>query len=861
MAPSAKRLLIFADGTGNAFATQESNVWRLYQAIDKSDGEQIAYYIPGVGTSDFRPWAVIDGATGLGVPANVRGLYEFLCWNWHKDAEICLFGFSRGAFTIRTLIGLIDREGLVPREIDGRSVTKSEMDRQVRAAWRSYRSKSAPVAIWRRSPFLGLTRMIRDGLLAARDWLLGWRPYRKVRQKMPKERTSVPIKFVGLFDTVEAFGVPFEEFRRAIDWAIWPISFDNRKLSATVQRACHALSLDDERTTFHPILFDAADGDRERISQVWFAGAHSDVGGGYPDADLEHVPLGWMADHAAAEGVKFAAGALESFRYEASATGPRHDSRSGLGVFYRYSPRHVPDTIGGEPPVIHHSVVERMVFGCDGYAPIVLPAKISILMPDGKTRGEVSGFKNLHLEKLRQDPKMRRAERALDSLREPDEAPISLLRDTVWWRKVSYFALLTTALLTASLPWTADALTRSFFAWGTATAVATGSSSWWAQTWEWLSQTAGALTALLTGILAMIGGLIPGYAKPWVDSLTSEPITFLTVIASLALLYWANGHLRDRVSDLARRAWFEHHDAGGLARRKGTRSTPTFAGMMRSSVVAKGMRFALADVLLPALGVLAIYLTLFVAAERTLVSVYEGGGEICAPTKPEPARLTPGILTYLPRWFDTRDPCWATGMLVEKGRKYTVWLDMREPYFDASLVSDIAGFTDNESWRHRISIPFRRWLSAAWFEPIARIGSRGAYHFKMVSVNGDGPLPLGIDRDGNNFPPHFFEDHRFKERLLDLRSKGELPFGRADYRIPDEDIATASAIWRSHRLQTLFAADFVASADGELYLYVNDVLAALPFWGPIRVFYQNNRGTAEVILLEHALPIPGNLAR
>jgi hypothetical protein len=90
-------------------------------------------------------------------------------------------------------------------------------------------------------------------------------------------RSHVGIDFVGVFDTVEAFGVPVEEFRTAIDWAIWPISFRNLVLPQAVRRARHALALDDERTTFHPIRFDHEMGDT-RVKEVWFAGVHSDVG-------------------------------------------------------------------------------------------------------------------------------------------------------------------------------------------------------------------------------------------------------------------------------------------------------------------------------------------------------------------------------------------------------------------------------------------------------------------------------------------------------------------------------------------------------------------------------------------------------
>ena len=119
-----------------------SNVWRLHQALDQSSPDQIAHYIKGVGTSGFRPFALIDGATGIGVRSNVRKLYEFICWNWQQGDEIYMFGFSRGAFTIRTLIGLIHYEGLSPTAINGEPVSKAEMRRNVVAAWRSYREKT-----------------------------------------------------------------------------------------------------------------------------------------------------------------------------------------------------------------------------------------------------------------------------------------------------------------------------------------------------------------------------------------------------------------------------------------------------------------------------------------------------------------------------------------------------------------------------------------------------------------------------------------------------------------------------------------------------------------------------------------------
>jgi uncharacterized protein (DUF2235 family) len=262
-----RKYLLFADGTGNAFTKQESNVWRLYEALDRTKPNQVACYIKGVGTASWAPFAALDGATGIGVPSNVRKLYRFLCWNWEPGDEIYIFGFSRGAFTARTLAGLISSQGLVPAEIDGLPVSHAEMQRNAMAAWRAYRRRTVP---WHKSlPTIWLARMIRDILLAAYHFILRCRSYREVRAAMDGRR-EVGIDFLGVFDTVEAFGVPVEELRTAIDWAIWPISFRNRVPPLSVRRARHALSLDDERTTFHPIRFDH-EIDDPRVKEVWFA--------------------------------------------------------------------------------------------------------------------------------------------------------------------------------------------------------------------------------------------------------------------------------------------------------------------------------------------------------------------------------------------------------------------------------------------------------------------------------------------------------------------------------------------------------------------------------------------------------------
>jgi hypothetical protein len=125
-----------------------------------------------------------------------------------------------------------------------------------------------------------------------------------------------------------------EERRKAIDVAIWPMSFNNRRLSSKVDCARHALSLDDERMTFHPLRFDrSTEADVSRIKEVWFAGVHSDVGGGYPDYELALVPCVWMAESEPTTSVS--GGRNRGASRQSSSLGPRHDSGAACSIGMR----------------------------------------------------------------------------------------------------------------------------------------------------------------------------------------------------------------------------------------------------------------------------------------------------------------------------------------------------------------------------------------------------------------------------------------------------------------------------------------------------------------------------------------------
>lgn len=380
-----KTLVIFADGTGNAFALRETNVWRLYGALDKNGSRQVARYIPGVGTASNRFVRMFDAATGFGVPSNVRKLYRFLCWNWKEGDRIFLFGFSRGAFTVRTLAGMVGRQGIMPTEYRGRRFSTGDMRRNVKGAWRAYRKATTEASWASAGPLVRAGRRLRDGCVWLKRALLGQPQHAAleaavrgtaagpvVRPDGGFEPRGVRIAFMGLFDTVEAFGLPVDELRGLFGWLFFPMRFANNKCSRAVEVARHALAVDEERLTFAEVGFDLeglpAD---QSIEEMWFAGVHSDVGGGYPDDHVSIAPLCWIAREAAAAGLVFRDEAIERLAAQRFDRAPIHDSGGGAAAGYRYEPRRI-----GPQAKLAGLVAQKISDGVDGYAPIALDASV-----------------------------------------------------------------------------------------------------------------------------------------------------------------------------------------------------------------------------------------------------------------------------------------------------------------------------------------------------------------------------------------------------------------------------------------------------------------------------------------------------
>ncbi len=217
--------------TGQAISAAKSfktNVWRLYQALDLTDGTQLAVFGDGVGTSSIKIMQYLGRALGLGVKRNVLNLYKFLCLNYSDGDRIWAFGFSRGAFTVRLLVDLIHHEGLVS------FLSEEELDRAAIAAYRAYRSRTFHTKI----PWVRVGRSIRDLAVRLRNWATGARQYSEIKDATYDQgRHIIDIHFVGVWNTVAAYGLPVKELTLAFHKWVWPMLFVDRSLPPNVLTA------------------------------------------------------------------------------------------------------------------------------------------------------------------------------------------------------------------------------------------------------------------------------------------------------------------------------------------------------------------------------------------------------------------------------------------------------------------------------------------------------------------------------------------------------------------------------------------------------------------------------------------------
>ena len=259
----AKRLVVCCDGTWNRpdqIAGSPTNVSKLASGVAREDAEgaeQLLFYQRGVGTRRFE--RIRGGAFGLGLSRNVRDCYRFLVEGYEPGDKLYFLGFSRGAFTARSTVGLVRNSGILRRE---------HVDRidDAYALYRSRDSKTHPT---------GIEAQI-------------------FRRMYSHENTEDDLHFVGVWDTVGSLGIPLAPPFVNRRWG-----FHDTTLSSHVRFAYHALAIDERRKPFRPTVWQQQDAAKEQtLLQVWFAGVHSDVGGGYPEHELAEIALLWMAERA-----------------------------------------------------------------------------------------------------------------------------------------------------------------------------------------------------------------------------------------------------------------------------------------------------------------------------------------------------------------------------------------------------------------------------------------------------------------------------------------------------------------------------------------------------------------------------------
>ena len=385
-----KNIVLCSDGTGNKGGYgNDTNVYKTYKAVnihDAIDAEggrlaQVSFYDQGVGTdksntSKNKYRRAIAGAFGFGFEDNVKHLYHFLARCYEPGDRIFLFGFSRGAATVRAFAGFLHACGLVDRS-QGSVCTNGAFDEdkfrdRVNEAFDCYRSQNT-----QRQAQFKQSYAIRNAQFAPDGNLI--------------------VHFLGVWDTVSALGFP-QDFSVAVEWLfkvadnlsdkIWPHQFYDYDLNDSIQHAYQALSVDDERTTFHPKIWDETRR-QGHVEQVWFAGVHANVGGGYARSGLSDVSLDWMMTQAERHGLVFFDDGRQQVRDSANCHDTLYDSRDGVAAYYRYGPRHLPTLCKGKlkgPITLHATVIEKIKDLADAYAPDGLPANFAIVDNLGLTR-------------------------------------------------------------------------------------------------------------------------------------------------------------------------------------------------------------------------------------------------------------------------------------------------------------------------------------------------------------------------------------------------------------------------------------------------------------------------------------------
>ncbi|NQY64836.1 MAG: DUF2235 domain-containing protein [Alteromonadaceae bacterium] len=326
----SKNIVIFSDATGQEGGKgHNTNIYKLFSIVENRSKEQVTFYDAGLGTG----WNKITGSIGgMGISQNILECYRFIFDNYKIGDKIFLFGFSRGAATMRSLSSFIHYFGILPQ-------SRPEL---IARAFKIYKIKNSDKRETKAKEFIKKHHNI-------------W----------------AEIQFLGCYDTVSALGLPIPSANTFFNKIkFFSHKFHDFRLSKSVKHAYHALALDDERKTFLPKIWKTDIQEGQSLTQVWFSGMHTDVGGGYEHHGLSDIPFIWMTEMAVDKGL------LIYDKYDVdvkeNADGVMGDSR-GTRLTKLY-PKEIRDWDVKKygKPRIHQSVIDRANNPKNEYAPWIL---------------------------------------------------------------------------------------------------------------------------------------------------------------------------------------------------------------------------------------------------------------------------------------------------------------------------------------------------------------------------------------------------------------------------------------------------------------------------------------------------------
>ncbi len=309
----SKNIVICLDGTWNKpderphEENEETNVRNLWELLEKDEPDkQRVYYDTGVGSHWYD--RIRGGVSGRGLSKNIREAYFEICKYYEEGDKVSIFGFSRGAYTARSLSGMIYSCGIIRKE--------ELTDNKIAEAFDIYKKADKPT-----------------------------------RYAYKAKNLLCEIEVLGVWDTVGALGIPISFFKKFTNRFL---QFHDTKINKEVKHAYHALAIDEQRETFRPTLWNVRAGNsHQTIEQVWFAGVHSDVGGGYMQREHSDISFKWMIN-------KIKDKILlddSAYPYSEDITKEVHDSYK---FYYGAKERRVASATEVNTPCVHKSVLQKL---------------------------------------------------------------------------------------------------------------------------------------------------------------------------------------------------------------------------------------------------------------------------------------------------------------------------------------------------------------------------------------------------------------------------------------------------------------------------------------------------------------------